>query len=66
LNAAGSGLDQVVKANVFLSNLDDFSKFKQVYAEYFADEKPARATIQAARLPKEVLVEIEAVAITAI
>ena len=64
LNAAGSGLDRVVKTTVFLSNLDDFSRFNQIYEEYFAEAKPARATVQAARLPKEVLVEIEAIAIT--
>jgi 2-iminobutanoate/2-iminopropanoate deaminase len=63
LNAAGSGLDQVVKTTVFLSNLDDFPGFNDVYENYFGDAKPARATVQVARLPKEVLVEIEAIAI---
>jgi len=63
LKAAGSGLDQVVKTTVFLSNLDDFSGFNQVYGEYFGKAKPARATVQVARLPKEVLLEIEAIAI---
>jgi 2-iminobutanoate/2-iminopropanoate deaminase len=62
LHAAGSGLDQVVKTTVFLSNLDDFSGFNGVYAEYFEKTKPARATVQVARLPKEVLLEIEAIA----
>jgi 2-iminobutanoate/2-iminopropanoate deaminase len=47
---------------VFLSNLDHFSEFNQVYGEYFGDAKPARATVQVARLPKEVLVEIDAIA----
>ena len=62
LNAAGTGLGKVVKTTVYLSNLDDFSEFNQVYGEYFGDAKPARATVQVARLPKEVLVEIEAIA----
>jgi 2-iminobutanoate/2-iminopropanoate deaminase len=63
LNAAGSSLDRVVKTTVFLSNLDDFSGFNEVYGVYFEEAKPARATIQIARLPKEVLVEIEAIAV---
>jgi 2-iminobutanoate/2-iminopropanoate deaminase len=62
LEAAGSGLDCVVKTTVYLSNLDDFSGFNGVYAEYFEKTKPARATVQVARLPKEVLLEIEAIA----
>jgi 2-iminobutanoate/2-iminopropanoate deaminase len=63
LQAAGSGLDKVVKTTVFLSNLDDFSRFNRVYGEYFGEARPARATVQVTRLPKEVLLEIEAVAI---
>ncbi len=63
LNAAGSGLDKVIKTTVFLSNLDDFSAFNRVYGEYVGEAKPARATVQVARLPKEVLVEIEAIAL---
>ena len=63
LEAAGAGLEKVAKTTVFLSNLDDFSEFNQVYAEYFKDVKPARATVQVSRLPKEVLVEIEAIAL---
>ncbi len=62
LDAAGIGLGKVVKTTVYLLNLEDFSKFNQVYVEYFADARPARATVQVARLPKEVLVEIEAIA----
>jgi 2-iminobutanoate/2-iminopropanoate deaminase len=62
LNAAGSGLDRVVKTTVFLSDLDDFAGFNGVYEEYFGKVKPARATVQVARLPKEVLLEIEAIA----
>jgi len=62
LDAAGAGLRDVVKTTVFLSNLDDFSAFNQIYGEYFAEAKPARATLQVARLPREVLVEVEAIA----
>ena len=64
LEAAGSGLDRVVKTTVYLSNLDDFSVFNQVYGEYFGEAKPARATVEVARLPKGVLVEVEAVALS--
>jgi len=63
LDGAGSGLSKVVKTSIFLKNLDDFARFNQVYAEYLGDAKPARSTVQVARLPKEVLVEIEAVAL---
>jgi 2-iminobutanoate/2-iminopropanoate deaminase len=63
LKAAGVGLDKVVKTTVFLSNLDDFSRFNRIYEEYFGEAKPARATVQVVRLPKEVLLEIEAIAI---
>ncbi len=63
LEAAGSSLDKVVKTSIFLKNLDDFARFNSVYAEYLGEAKPARSTVQAARLPKEVLVEIEAVAL---
>jgi 2-iminobutanoate/2-iminopropanoate deaminase len=62
LQTAGIGLGNVVKTTVFLTNLDDFSVFNQVYGEYFADAKPARATVQVARLPREALVEVEAIA----
>jgi 2-iminobutanoate/2-iminopropanoate deaminase len=55
-------LDKVVKTTVFLTNLDDFADFNAIYAEYFGKAKPARSTIQVARLPKEVLLEIEVVA----
>ncbi len=64
LNAAGSGPGKVVKTTVFLANLDDFPEFNQIYEEYFGAIRPARATVQVARLPKEVLLEVEAVAVT--
>ena len=63
LKAAGSDIDRVVKTTIFLSNLDDFSRFNQIYEEYFMQAKPARATVQVIRLPKQVLLEIEAIAI---
>jgi 2-iminobutanoate/2-iminopropanoate deaminase len=62
LKAADSGLDRVVKTTVFLSNLDNFSGFNGVYAECFENTRPARATVQVARLPKEALLEIEVIA----
>jgi 2-iminobutanoate/2-iminopropanoate deaminase len=65
LDKAGSSLGEVVKTTVFLSNLDDFSAFNGVYEEYFREAKPARATVEVARLPREVLVEIEAIAVVA-
>src|SRR5437870_8333750 len=63
LNGAGSSLANVVKTTVFLKNMSDFSSMNAVYGEYFkAETAPARSTIEVARLPKDVLVEIEAVA----
>jgi 2-iminobutanoate/2-iminopropanoate deaminase len=62
LEAAGSGLGSVVMTTVYLTDLRDFPKFNAVYAEYFGETKPARATVQVARLPKEALVEIAAIA----
>ena len=62
LEAAGSGLDKVVKTTCFLANMDDFSAFNGVYAEYFVG-KPARSCVEVARLPKGALAEIEVVAV---
>ena len=63
LESAGSSLDKVVKTTVFLKDLNDFNAMNEVYARYFdAATAPARSTIQVARLPKDSLVEIEAVA----
>jgi len=64
LEAAGSSFDKVVKCTVFLQNMDDFSKMNGVYAEFFKAPFPARAAVQVARLPKDVKVEIEAIATT--
>jgi 2-iminobutanoate/2-iminopropanoate deaminase len=63
LQAAGSSLDRVVKTTVFLANMDDFAKMNAVYAEFFPSTKPARSTVQVARLPRDAAVEIEAVAV---
>ncbi|MBZ5496884.1 MAG: RidA family protein [Acidobacteriia bacterium] len=63
LTAAGSGLHQVVKTTVFLANLDDFARFNQVYGEFLGNAKPARATVQVSRLPKEVLIQLDAIAL---
>jgi 2-iminobutanoate/2-iminopropanoate deaminase len=62
LAAAGSSFDQVVKATVFLQDMNDFSRMNQVYAEFFKAPFPARAAVQVARLPRDVKVEIEAIA----
>ena len=63
LEGAGSSLDKVVKTTVFLKDMNDFAAMNAVYAEFFkAENAPARSTIQVARLPKDALVEIEAVA----
>lgn len=62
LEEAGSGLDKVVKTTVFLKNMDDFPKMNQAYGEYFELDPPARSTIEVKRLPKDVDVEIEAIA----
>jgi len=63
LDAAGSSLDQVVKATVFLQDMNDFAAMNKVYAEFFKAPFPARAAVQVARLPRDVKIEIEAVAI---
>ena len=63
LVAAGSGLEKVVRAGVFLKNLDDFAAMNAVYAARFGGDPPARTTVQAARLPLDALVEIDAIAL---
>lgn len=62
LSAAGSSLDQVVKSTVFVQDLNDFARLNAVYARRFGSHTPARSTVQVARLPRDVLVEIEVVA----
>jgi 2-iminobutanoate/2-iminopropanoate deaminase len=63
LEAAGSGLEWVMKTTVFLREMSDFALMNEVYAEFFTKDYPARTTIQAAALPKNAAVEIEAIAI---
>jgi 2-iminobutanoate/2-iminopropanoate deaminase len=62
LEAAGSSLDRVLKTTIFLKDMNDFAKVNEVYGRYFASQPPARATVEAARLPRDVRVEIEAIA----
>ena len=63
LEAAGSGLGKVVRATVYLKNMSDFTAMNEVYGKYFSSSPPARSTVEAARLPKDVLVEIDVVAL---
>lgn len=63
LEAAGASFDSVVKTTVYLEDMTEFAAMNEVYATYFKDNKPARSTVQAARLPKSVKVEIDAVAV---
>jgi 2-iminobutanoate/2-iminopropanoate deaminase len=65
LEAAGSSLDRVVKTLVFLADMDDFAAMNEVYGKFFPGAPPARSTVQAARLPRDARVEIEAVALVA-
>jgi 2-iminobutanoate/2-iminopropanoate deaminase len=62
LQAAGTDLEHVVKTTVFLKNISDFATVNEVYGRYFRDSPPARSTVQVANLPREALVEIEAIA----
>ena len=61
IEAAGSSLNQVVKTTVFMKNLDDFVAMNKIYADMFGSHTPARSTVQVAKLPRDVLVEIEAI-----
>ena len=63
LEAAGSGLGKVVRATVFLKNMNDFAAMNQVYVKYFSSVPPSRSTVEVARLPKDVLVEIDVIAV---
>jgi 2-iminobutanoate/2-iminopropanoate deaminase len=63
LEAAGSGLGKVVRCTVFLKNMNDFTAMNEVYGKYFSSAPPARSTVEVARLPKDVLVEIDAIAL---
>ena len=63
LEASGSSLRHVVKTTVYLKDMEEFAVMNEVYSEYFADHPPARATVEAARLPRDVRVEIDCIAI---
>lgn len=63
LEACGSGLEKVLKTTVFLKSMDDFPKMNEVYTRYFGQSLPARSTVQAAKLPRDVQVEIDCIAI---
>jgi 2-iminobutanoate/2-iminopropanoate deaminase len=63
LEAAGTSLENVVKATVFLDNMDDFAAVNEVYATYFSENPPARSAVEVARLPLGALVEVEAIAV---
>jgi 2-iminobutanoate/2-iminopropanoate deaminase len=64
LEAAGSGLGKVVRTTVFLKNMNDFTAMNEVYGKYFSANPPARSTVEVSRLPKDVLVEIDVIALT--
>jgi len=63
LEASGASIKDVVKVSVFIKDMNDFGKINEVYEKYFGDHKPARACVEVARLPKDVKVEIEAIAV---
>ena len=63
LEAAGTSVDQVVKTSVFIKNMDDFATINGIYAKYFVKDCPARSCVEIARLPKDVLLEMEAIAV---
>jgi 2-iminobutanoate/2-iminopropanoate deaminase len=63
LAAAGASFDTVIKATVFIKNMDDFAAINEVYGQYFNSHKPARSCVEVAKLPKDALIEIEVVAL---
>jgi 2-iminobutanoate/2-iminopropanoate deaminase len=63
IEAAGSSLDRAVKATVYLQDMNDFAAMNEVYARYFPKDPPARSTVEAARLPRDVRVEIDLIAV---
>jgi 2-iminobutanoate/2-iminopropanoate deaminase len=63
LKAAGTGLEKVVRSTVFLKNMGDFAAMNEVYGRYISSAPPARSTVEVARLPKDVLVEIDVIAL---
>lgn len=63
LEEAGSSLEHIVKTTIFIQDMNDYATINEIYGSYFGEHKPARATVQVARLPKDALVEIEAIAV---
>lgn len=63
LKAAGATLESVIKTTVFIKNMDDFARINEVYGQYFDAHKPARSCVEVARLPKDVLIEMEVIAV---
>ena len=63
LRTAGSGLEKVVRSTVFLKNMGDFAAMNEIYGRYFSTAPPARSTVEVARLPRDVLVEIDVIAL---
>ena len=63
LGEAGVSVDNVIKTTVFIKNMDDFAKVNAVYSEFFTKDCPARSCVEVARLPKDVLIEMEAIAL---
>ena len=63
LQAAGTSMDNVIKTTVFIKDMNDFAKINEVYATFFTNDFPSRSCVEVARLPKDVLVEVEAIAI---
>ena len=62
LEASGTDMERVIKTTVFIKNIDDFGKINEIYAGYFTGVFPARSCVEVARLPKDVLIEVEAIA----
>ena len=63
LEAAGSSMDKVIKTTVFIKDMNDFARVNEVYAGFFKGDYPARSCVEVARLPKDVLIEMEAIAL---
>ena len=63
LEDAGSSLDQAIKTTVFIKNMDDFGKVNEIYASYFSGAFPSRSCLEVARLPKDLLIEVEVIAL---
>lgn len=63
LESQGSSMNKIIKTTVFIKNMDDFAKINEIYATYFDESFPARSCVEVARLPKDVLLEIEAIAL---